>query len=138
MEDNIMSKNELIPFKTSNIFGKIFRFLKKLFFKSKCEIKVNYVDEEQATTVEMENTKEEIVKNSFKESIRVKQEQKEKIDVKLLEQYRNGEIDEEDMTDEQYECIYNSYKEKISQLKESNQKRKEILLAYRKQMQTSN
>ncbi len=130
-----MSKNELIPFKTSNIFGKIIGFFKKLFFKSKNQV---YANNEELVKNSVENSNEETVKKSFKESIIVQQETKENVDMKLLEKYRNGDIDEEEMTDEQYECIYNSYKERITQLKESNKKRKEVLLAYRKRMQTSN
>lgn len=130
-----MSKNELIPFKTSNIFGKIIGFFRKLFFKNKNAVCAN---NEEISKISIENTNEEMVKQSFKESIIVQQEVKDNVNMKLLEQYRNGNIDEEEMTDEQYECICNSYKEKISQLKESNQKRKDVLLAYRKRMQTSN
>lgn len=127
------NKNDLIPLKENSIIQKVICFFKRLFFKNRYT--KNEIIQNEINTIE--NT-DEVKKRSFAEEIKVKQKENEKIDLHLLEQYRNGDIDEEEMTDEQFECLCNTYKEKIARLKESNQNRKSKLLEYRRKMQTSN
>lgn len=134
MYDN--NKNSLIPLKENNIIKKIIGFFKRLFFKQKDSNNANVIKENNEDIIK--ETEEKVSKNSFLNDIKIEEKTKDKTDMQLLEKFRNGDIDEEEMTDEQFECLCNSYKEKISQLKESNQKRKQVLLAYRKQLKTSN
>ncbi len=127
------NKNDLIPLQKNSIIQKVICFFKGLLFKSKYA--KNEIIQNESNTTEYT---EEVKKQSFVEEIRVEQEENEKIDLHLLERYRNGDIDEEEMTDEQFECLCDTYKEKIARLKESNQNRKNKLLEYRRKMQTSN
>lgn len=127
------NKNYLIPLEENSIIQKVICFFKRLFFKNKYA-KDEIIQNENNTTENIE----EVKKRFFAEEMRVKQKEKEKIDLHLLEQYRNGDIDEEEMTDEQFECLCNTYKEKIAKLKESNQNRKNKLFEYRRKMQTNN
>lgn len=121
----MMEKNELIPFKSDNIFGRIIDFFENLFFKNRNKSIVN------------ENANVRIDKKSFRENIIIQEKNEARVDMNLLMQYRNGDIDEDEMTDEQFECLCYTYKEQIKKLKESNKNRKEKLLTYRKQMQTN-
>ena len=63
-------------------------------------------------------------KNSFLESIKIK-EDKEKLRLnKIKLQYENGEIDEEDLTEEDIEKLIKIYEEETKKLNEDTQRRK--------------
>jgi len=60
---------------------------------------------------------------------------------KLLElqrKYRNGEVKEEDMTDEQVNALCDLFRKQIDSLSKSNELRKQKLLKYKMKMQESN
>ena len=58
--------------------------------------------------------------------------------LKLQKQYRNGEIKEEQLTQEQINSLSALYDKQIANLRKSNQIRKQKLLEYRKRLQTDN
>lgn len=58
--------------------------------------------------------------------------------LKLQKQYRKGEIKEEDLTETQYKSLCDLYDRQISNLKKSNEIRKQKLLQYRKKLQADN
>lgn len=132
MHDN--DKKDLIPLKKNNIIQKVIRFFKRVFLKNK-DTNNKYAINEK----EIENTQENINnKYSFFDNIKIQENIRREFDINLLNSYRNGDIDLEEMTDEQFECLCKTYEERILQLKQLNKKRKELLLACRKRMQTSN
>ena len=69
------------------------------------------------------------------ESIRNIEDEETKL-LKLQKQYDNGEIKEEDLTQEQYSSLCDLYDKQIAELKKSNEIRKQKLLEYRKKLQT--
>ena len=74
-------------------------------------------------------------RNTFIKEIR-QVEDEETIVKKLQNKYRNGEIKEEDMTEEQINSLCALYDKQIANLKKSNDLRKQKLLEYRRKLQT--
>ena len=124
--NNKIEEKSLIDVKNKGIFYKIKNFFKNLFHKN-INIENNSFEE---NTTEKEN-KKNTFEDSLKDSLEVIDEEKEKL-LNLQQQYRNGEIKEEEMTKEQIEKISALYDEQISKLRESNEKRKQKILEYRK------
>ena len=56
----------------------------------------------------------------------------------LQKAYRKGNIEENNMTEEEISSLLNLYDKQIANLKKSNEIRKQKLLKYRKNMQTDN
>ena len=130
-----MNKNnskDLIPFKANNLLKRIVNFFKGLF-KVKKENE-EFISNQEIIQTQIKDENKEIEK-SFKETIKII---KNNSDENLLEQYRNGDIDEEDLTDEQVDYLCEEYKKRINAIKESNNLRKKKLLEYRKKLQASN
>ncbi len=106
MGENTQEKN-LIEKKESGFFGKIKSFFRNLF----C-IKNN-----ENTVIEKENNNVK-ENNDFKEYIKTTEDE----DTKLLElqrKYRNGEIGENDLTDEQIDDLCDLYDKQIAELKKA-------------------
>ena len=114
----------------NSIFYKIKRFFKNLFNKNNSAD--NTIVEETAVMKQDEDKR-----NQFMEQIR-KIEDEETTLLKLQKQYRNGEIKEEDLTDEQVSSLCKLYDKQISNLKKSNEIRKQKLLEHRRRLQTDN
>lgn len=129
MKENTDEKS-LVRVNKNSIFYKIKRFFKNLF--NKRHSADNYLVEE-TTVIKQDADK----KNQFMEQIR-KIEDEETILLKLQKQYRNGEIKEEDLTDEQVSSLCKLYDKQISNLKKSNKIRKQKLLEHRRRLQTDN
>ena len=69
------------------------------------------------------------------ESIKNNENEETKL-LKLQKQYRNGEVKEEELTEEQINSLTALYDKQIANLRKSNQIRKQKLLEYRKKLQT--
>lgn len=129
MKENTDEKS-LVKVNENSIFYKIKKFFKKLFNKHNSAD--NYIVEETVAIKQDEGKK-----NQFMEEIR-KIEDEETLLLKLQKQYRNGEIKEEDLTDEQVSSLCELYDKQISNLKKSNEIRKQKLLEHRRRLQTDN
>ncbi|MBR2240457.1 MAG: hypothetical protein IJ890_03620 [Clostridia bacterium] len=125
MRYNTQEKS-LIEVNENSIFYKIKCFFRSLFHKNK--IAENSTIIENVIEDSIENNK-----NSFIESIK-NVEDEETLIIKLQNKYRNGEIKEEDMTEEQINSLCNLYDKQIAKLKKSNNLRKQKLLEYRKNL----
>ena len=64
--------------------------------------------------------------------------QKTLILLKLQNQYRSGEVKEEDLTVEQVSSLCKLYDKQIANLRKSNEIRKQKLLEHRRRLQTDN
>lgn len=128
MKENTQEKS-LVQVNRNGIFNKIKMFFKNLFSK-------NNVIDNNCYTIEDEKNNENI-KNSFMESIRNIEDEETKL-LKLQKQYRNGEIKEEELTEEQVNSLCALYDKQIANLRKSNQIRKQKLLEYRRKLQTDN
>ena len=84
---------------------------------------------EERKTISQENGK-----SSFFGNIRNVENEETKL-LKLQKKYRNGEIKEEEMTKEQVSSLIALYDKQISNLRKSNEIRKQKLLEYIKKMQ---
>lgn len=116
-----MKNNKLIIYK-NNIFIKIAEFFKKLFSRKKILQSKN------------ENISNDI-RDSFIESIKIKKD-KEKLRLcKLKQQYDNGEIDEDDIPDEDVEKLVELYEEETDKLKADTEKIKNHIRQMLKQLQ---
>ena len=93
-----MKNNKLIKHK-ENIFIKMFNFIKKIFFVKKESVGEKVI--ERIVADEKEN-------DSFFENIQLKKDSEEIRLMKLKLQYDNGEIDEEDISEEDIEDFYQS------------------------------
>ena len=128
MKENTQEKS-LVQVNRNGIFNKIKMFFKNLFSK-------NNVIDNNCYTIEDEKNNENI-KKSFMESIRNIEDEETKL-LKLQKQYRNGEINEEELTEEQVNSLCALYDKQIANLRKSNQIRKQKLLEYRRKLQTDN
>lgn len=109
-----MKNNKLIPYK-ENIFTKIFKIFKNLFFiKEKTILKD--IDENSIYDKEQ--------KHPFIENIIIKESEEEKRLKILMKQYNNGEIDEEDISDEDIDKIIKMYEKETEELNADTEKRK--------------
>lgn len=116
-----MKNNKLIIYK-NNIFTKIAEFFKKIFSRKKILQSKN------------ENISNDI-RDSFIESIQIKKD-KEKLRLcKLKQQYDNGEIDEDDIPDEDVEKLVELYEEETDKLKADTEKIKNHIRQMLKQLQ---
>jgi len=107
-----MMNNKLILYK-ENIFTKISNFFKKLFFRKK-----EYITE----SIDEKSTDANQQKNYFIENILIKQNEEEKR-LKILQlQYDNGEIDEEDISDEDMDKLIEMYEKETEELNGETEK----------------
>lgn len=123
-------EKSLIQVKENSIFYKIKKIFRKLFFRSEPIANVNEIKNDE----EIEN---QDVKNDFMERIKNIEDDETRL-LKLQKQYRNGEIKEEELTEEQVSNLCALYDKQIANLRKSNKIRKQKLLEYRNNLQTSN
>ena len=132
MKENTQEKS-LVQVNENSIFYKIKLFFRNLFHKDK-EILNNIPIE----TVSNNNiVKDDNKKTAFIDSLK-NIENDETLLLKLQKKYRNGEIKEEDLTEEQKNSLCDLYDKQISDLRKSNEIRKNKLLQYKKKLQTEN
>lgn len=130
MKENTQEKS-LIAVNENNIFYKIKKFFRNLFHKNKSvENAIAIENDINASSIDKDNNK-----NLFIESIKNIENEETKL-LKLQIQYRNGEVKEEDLTEEQINSLSALYDKQIANLKKSNKIRKQKLLEYRKKLQT--
>ncbi len=131
MKENTQEKS-LVQVNENSIFYKIKRFVKGLFNKNKEFTDKYAIIEETNTSAENKN-----IKNSFMESIKNIEDEETRL-LKLQKQYRSGEIKEEELSQEQIKSLCDLYDRQISNLRKSNEIRKQKLLEYRRKLQTDN
>ena len=131
MKENTQEKS-LVQVNENSIFYKIKRFVKGLFNKNKEFTDKYAIIEETNTSAENKN-----IKNSFMESIKNIEDEETRL-LKLQKQYRSGEIKEEELYQEQIKSLCDLYDRQISNLRKSNEIRKQKLLEYRRKLQTDN
>ena len=129
MRENTQEKS-LVQVNENSIFYKFKNFFKNLFYKNKVVNNVSNTIEIPENTM---HTTEQ--KNLFMESIKNNENEETKL-LKLQKQYRNGEVKEEELTEEQINSLTALYDKQIANLRKSNQIRKQKLLEYRKKLQT--
>lgn len=130
MKEDTQEKS-LVEVNENSIFYKIKNFFRNLFHRK--EIVNNVTDFE---TIE-ETIKKTEQKNAFMESIKNIENEETKL-LKLQKQYRSGEIKKENLTEEQIKSLNKLYTKQITNLRKSNEIRKQKLLEYRKRLQTNN
>ena len=107
-----MKNNKLIPYK-ENSFTKISNFFKKIFFRKK----ENIVESIEEKTIYNEQQKDYFIEN-----IVIKENQEEKR-LKILQlQYDNGEIDEEDISEEDMDKLIEMYEKETEELNAETEK----------------
>ena len=129
MRENTQKKS-LVQVNENSIFYRFKNFFKNLFYKNKVVNNVSNTIEIPENTM---HTTEQ--KNLFMESIKNNENEETKL-LKLQKQYRNGEVKEEELTEEQINSLTALYDKQIANLRKSNQIRKQKLLEYRKKLQT--
>lgn len=131
MKENTQEKS-LIKVNENSIFYKIKNFFRNLFHKKEIINNVADLTESVETTTEKNEQK-----NAFMESIRNIEDEETKL-LKLQKQYRSGEIKGEELSEEQIKSLGKLYDKQITNLRKSNQIRKQKLLEYRRKLQTEN
>ena len=109
-----MKNNKLIKYK-ENIFTKISNFFKKLFFR---QPKTNLENINEITISTNQN------KKNFIENIQIKENEEEKRLKTLQLKYDNGEIDEDDISDEDIDKLIEMYEKETKELNEDTERRK--------------
>lgn len=125
--NNNKQEKALIEINESSIFYKIKNFFRKLFKKQK-------VDNTVSETFSNNKIENDTQKQKFLETIKNIENEETKL-LKLQKQYRKGEIKEEDLTETQYKSLCDLYDRQISNLKKSNEIRKQKILQYRNKLQ---
>ena len=123
-------EKSLIKVNDNSLFYKIKNFFRKLFCKNNTIENANVIKNN-------EEIEKQTRKDSFMEQIKTIENDETRL-LKLQKQYRSGEIREEDLTEEQVNCLCELYDKQIANLRKSNKIRKERLLKYRRSLQTSN
>ena len=128
MEKHLDEKS-LMVVKEKSIFYRIKSFFLKLFRKNAITENQTQITNEE--NYEVQSNKQ---KDSFVEYIRNIENEETKL-LKLQKQYDNRLIETKDLSKDQIKELINLYKKQISELRESNEIRKEKLLLYRDKMQ---
>ena len=116
-----MNNKQLLEINRNSIFHKIKEFFKSMFYKN--SINTNYTN-----SLKNENITSETLdrKNAFIKQVRKIEDEETKL-LKLQKQYRNGEIKEEELSEEQVKSLCELYDKQIASLKKSNEiRRKEL------------
>ena len=122
-----MKNNKLIAYK-ENVFTKILNFFKKIFFKEK-----NIVLQENSQL----NIQNDQPKEYFIENITIKEDKEEKR-LKILQlQYDNGEIDEEDISDEDMDKLIEMYEKETEKLNLDTERRKNHIAQMLKELKST-
>lgn len=97
--------NSMIPYK-EGIFNKIYKFFKKLFRKN-VEVKKKIVIPKET--------------NSFKERIIIQEDKERKRLLELRDKWENGEVEVDDISDEDIDKIVKIYNEETKKIEEETQ-----------------
>ena len=108
-----MKNNKLIIYK-ENIFAKIHKFISRIFGKSEISI-----EKEKDILQNADATNNDFLKN-----IQIKEDSEEIRIKKLQQQYDNGEIDEDDLSEEDVNKIIKLYEEETEKLNQDTLRRK--------------
>lgn len=122
-----MKNNKLITYK-ENIFTKISNFLKKLFFRKK---------KDTTKTIDETRSYNKQCKENFIENILIKEDEEERRLKKLQLQYDNGEIDEEDISEEDIDKIIKMYEKETEELNADTEIRKKHIAQMLKELKTT-
>ena len=114
-----MKNNKLIVYK-KNIFRKISEFFKKIFSKKEVLSKEVIITNEK--------------NNNFLENIQIKEDKEE---LRLLQQYENGEIDEEEISDEDVDKLCELYKKETDKLNADTERRKNHIVQMLKELKNA-
>ena len=109
-----MKDNKLIPYK-KNIFTKIINFFKNLFVRKE-EIAMPDTDDK---TVDIMAQREKFVR-----SIEIKEDEEDNRLKAIQLQYDNGEIDEDDISEEDIDKLVEMYEKETDELNADTEKRK--------------
>ncbi len=129
MKENTEEKS-LTKVNEESVFSKIKNFFRNLFNKNRIN-KNNVANEGNIGTIQRDN------ESSFMTNLKNIENKEAKI-LGLQKAYRKGNIEENNMTEEEISSLLNLYDKQIANLKKSNEIRKQKLLKYRKNMQTDN
>ena len=121
--------NNLVPYK-ENIFTKISNFFKRLFSRKK-----NISKEEIAEQPVYANDNNQ--REVFKEQVVISENQEEKRLRLLKLQYDNGEIDEEDISDEDIEKIVEMYEKETDKINADTERIKKNIERMLKELKAS-
>lgn len=127
MQD-MKSKNELVEYR-ENIFTRILSFFKNIFSKKNVIEENNEISEASKIT----NDKKE----SFLDSVVVKEDEEEKRLKALQIQYDNGEISEEDISKEDTKKLIEMYNKETEEIKKDIERRKKHIIQMREQLKNS-
>lgn len=109
-----MEKNKLIKYK-DNVFIKIFNFFRRLFSRKELSIRESAIEK---SSIDSKN------KIDFLKNIQIK-ENEEEIKLKKLQLlYDNGEIDEDDLSEEEIEKLVVLYDRETEELNADTERRK--------------
>lgn len=117
-------QEQLIKVSKESIIYKIKMFFKTLLSKQ---------NKNNSNLNNKNNTITKRKESSFKEDIKRIEDDETKL-LKLQQQYKNGEIEEKDLTEEQIIELSKLYHRQIRDLRKSNKMRKQKILEYRKKM----
>jgi len=120
----------LVKVNLNSIFYKLKQLFKKLFHK-------NEPDKALVAETPINNIKKGDNTNKFLEELKIIEDE-ETILLKLQKKYRSGEIKEENLSPEQVKSLCELYDRQISDLRRSNERRKQKLLEQRKKLQMNN
>ena len=118
-----MKNNKLIIYKKS-IFRKISDFFKKIFSKKEVVQNENII---------VNNDKND----SFIKNIQIKENKEELRLLQLKQQYENGEIDEEDMSDEDVDKLCQLYEKETDELNADAERRKNHIAQMLKELKNA-
>lgn len=117
-----MKNNKLIVYK-KNIFRKISEFFKKIFSKKEVLSKEVIITNEK--------------NNNFLENIQIKEDKKKLRLLQLKQQYENGEIDEEKISDEDVDKLCELYKKETDKLNADTERRKNHIAQMLKELKNA-
>jgi len=122
-----MGNNKLIIYK-ENFFNKITNFFRKIFCKPKEQL------EENLSEKELENIE---YKSDFAERITIQENPEEKRLKQLQYQYENGEIDEDDISEEDQNKLIEMYEKETEQLNSETERIKQHISQMLKELKTT-
>ena len=118
-----MKNNKLIIYK-NGIFNKICNFLKNIFSKKKVLsseiVKVNNYNND-----------------SFIQNIQIKENKEESRLIQLKQQYEQGEIDEEDISDKDIDNLCKLYEKETDELNADTERRKNHIVQMLKELKNA-
>ena len=122
-----MGTNKLIVYK-ENLFNKITNFFRKIFCKEKTQMEEN-LPEKKLENIEY--------KSDFAERIIVQENPEEKRLKQLQYQYENGEIDEDDISEEDQNKLIEMYEKETEQLNSETERIKQHISQMLKELKTT-